>query len=137
MAQSTMLCGSATFGPVAIAVPFVLLRPESVDRWTIALMVVTAVLDNTIKVWMAACTALDRQAMTAVVLVGQRPRELPVGQQAGAEPEQEAQAERQRGVLGQGEQRDGAEPRAEVEPGARPPDGAVGLRAQPLLVLVQ
>lgn len=61
-----------TVPAVAIAVPFVLLRPESVDRWTIALMVVTAVLDNTIKVWMAACTALDRQAMTAVVLVGQR-----------------------------------------------------------------
>lgn len=61
-----------TVPAIGIPVPFVLLRSDPVDRWTISLMVLTAILDNSIKVWMAACTALDRQAATALVLVGQR-----------------------------------------------------------------
>lgn len=61
-----------TVPAIGIAVPFVLLRSDPMDRWTISLMVLTAILDNSIKVWMAACTALDRQSATALVLVGQR-----------------------------------------------------------------
>lgn len=61
-----------TVPAVVVAVPFVTLRAEPVDRWTVAFMVAASLSDNTMKVWQAACTALDRQAATAAVIVGQR-----------------------------------------------------------------
>lgn len=72
LAALNVLRLSFTVPAMIVAVPFILMRPESVDRWTIALMVLSCLLDNTIKVWWSACTALDRQAATALVLVGQR-----------------------------------------------------------------
>lgn len=72
LAALNVLRLSFTVPAMIIALPFVFMRPEAVDRWTIALMVLSCLLDNTIKVWWSACTALDRQAATALVLVGQR-----------------------------------------------------------------
>ncbi|WP_029089511.1 oligosaccharide flippase family protein [Brevibacterium album] len=72
LAALTVLRWAFTVPAAALAVPFVLLRPEAADRWALALMVAAALLDNTLKVWLAACTALDRQAATAAVLVAQR-----------------------------------------------------------------
>lgn len=72
LAALNVLRLSFTVPAMAVALPFVVMRPEPVDRWTIALMVVSCLLDNTVKVWWSACTALNRQAATALVLVGQR-----------------------------------------------------------------
>lgn len=61
-----------TIPAIALAVPFVLARESAVDRWTITLMIAATVLDNTAKVWLSACTVLDRQSATAAVIVCQR-----------------------------------------------------------------
>lgn len=72
LASLNVLRWAFTVPAMAIAVPFVLMRSSAVDRWTIALLVASCLLDNTIKVWLAACTALDRQSATALVFAGQR-----------------------------------------------------------------
>lgn len=72
LAALNVLRWSFTVPAMVVAVPFILMRSHPVDQWTIGLMVVSCLLDNTIKVWWSACTALDRQPATALVLVGQR-----------------------------------------------------------------
>lgn len=72
LAALNILRWAFTVPAMAVAVPFILLRDEPLDRWTVAFMVAASLLDNTIKVWLSACTALDRQSATAVVIVGQR-----------------------------------------------------------------
>ena len=72
LAAMTVLRLSFTLPAALLAIPFILMRSDHIDRWTIALLVASCLLDNTIKVWLAACTAIDRQPATAGVILAQR-----------------------------------------------------------------
>lgn len=72
LAALTLLRWLFTVPALTLAIPFILTRSESGDRWALGLMVVASLLDLTMKVWLAACTVLDRQSVTAVVYMGQR-----------------------------------------------------------------